>query len=75
MYNGNDNRKRISNTGICRQGRRSRNGKRQCRNCGRTSESYFNINSLDSTLQIMNAQLGTMSETLDEVNGVTEETS
>ena len=44
MYNGNDNRKRISNTGICRQGRRSRNGKRQCRNCGITSESYFKIN-------------------------------
>ena len=38
------------------------------------SDISSNINSLDSTLQIMNAQLGTMSEALDEVNGVTEET-
>ena len=39
------------------------------------SDIPSNINSLDSTLQIMNTQLGTMSDMLDELNGVTEETS
>ena len=32
-----------------------------------------NINSLDNTIKIINTQLGTMSEALDEVNGVTGE--
>lgn len=39
------------------------------------SDISSNINSLDSTLQIMNTQLGNMSDMLDELNGVTEETS
>ena len=36
------------------------------------SDISSNINSLDATIQIMNTQLGTMSDMLDEVNGVEE---